>query len=225
MKCFTLTGADEKTPLPELQDLSARAGVEIGLLLTCNPEGRNRYPSRYWLEQAVGALGSRCAVHLCGLDSRELALSGALPWLRFAGRIQINGRVRAEELAHAVQLWPTVITQYHDIGPDLSMVEVPGHALLVDNSGGRGITPTGWRRPQTAPATKPVGFAGGLGPENLFFELPLIERVAQGEWWIDMESRLRETDDWFSLSKAHKVVDLVHAWGRGEQLWAGGANA
>lgn len=213
---ITLTGADEQTPLRELKDLATRAGVEVGLLLTCNPEGRNRYPGRYWLEQAVFLLDIRCAVHVCGREARRLALQGSFPWLRHAGRLQINGAVSPEEVEQALRIVPHVITQHGARNPDLSALDLPGHCILVDGSGGRGLSPEKWVRPSFAPASKPVGFAGGLGPDNLAEELPRIAEVATGTWWVDMEGKLRgKGDDRFSLRKAHECVDIMHAWWRG----------
>lgn len=211
MKGITLTGADEKTPLRELEDLAARPGVEIGLLLSCDPKGRNRYPGLPWVEDAVGRLGRRCAVHICGRQARASAIAGAFPWLRGAGRIQINGTVTEPEVAAVAEIVPEVVTQIAGRATDLERSAVPGHSFLMDRSGGRGFSPPYWWRHATE---QPVGFAGGLGPDNLAAELPLIAAVATGRWWIDMEGKLRgRGDDWFSLRKAHECVDIFHAWG------------
>jgi phosphoribosylanthranilate isomerase len=77
------------------------------------------------------------------------------------------------------------------------------HALLVDQSGGRGIKPEQWVRPNTS---KPVGFAGGLGPNNLDAEMrkmPLRPRS-----WVDMESGLRNEQDWFDVTKAEACIKI-----------------
>ncbi len=84
-------------------------------------------------------------------------------------------------------------------------LDVENHAVLVDSSGGRGQSPEVWARPET---NKSVGFAGGLGPANLRMELSSIEAVAKEPWWIDMEERLRDAADWFSVSRAKMVMDL-----------------
>lgn len=208
---ITLTGADEQTPLRELDGLSRRQGVEIGLLFSANPEGRNRYPSETWLRGAVEVLRQRCSVHVCGRQARERVLGGELRWIRRAGRLQLNGPAAAEDVWRALKVIPHVVTQYAPRNPNLASLWLPGHCLLVDSSGGRGLSPEGWARPP-APLSKPVGFAGGLGPDNLAAELPRIAAVAAGTWWVDMESKLRSEDDWFSLAKARACVDLFNAW-------------
>lgn len=124
MVAITLTGADERTDLPGLAVLADRPGVEIGLLLSLSNTA-NRYPGAEWLQRAVALLGSRCAVHVCGRVARAAALEGLLPWLRDAGRIQVNG---------AVDEWTlrTLTARFRvALGPG-------EHQLLVDASGGLG---------------------------------------------------------------------------------------
>lgn len=87
--------------------------------------------------------------------------------------------------------------------PPLDILGPGEHQLLVDASGGRGVSPAEWTRPNT---TRAVGFAGGLGPDNLAGELPRIAAVARGPWWVDMETKLR-TDDWFDIALAERCSD------------------
>jgi hypothetical protein len=65
------------------------------------------------------------------------------------------------------------------------------------------MSPEQWDRPDTC---KPVGFAGGLGPNNILVEIQRISSVATGNWWVDMEGKLRDKNDWFDLTKAMAVV-------------------
>jgi hypothetical protein len=205
---ITVTGADARTPLEALLRLArVSERVEIGLLYSENGRGRNRYPPREWLEEATALLGERCAVHVCGRPARREALEGR-EWLARAGRVQLNGSVREEELARAVALYEQVITQHNGRTPDLSALPLEGHALLVDASGGHGRLPEGWERP---PTEKPVGFAGGLAPDTLPGELPRIRAVARDPWWVDMEGRLRTGEDWFSLELTERAIEVFLA--------------
>lgn len=206
---LTLTGADERTPIAELIRL-ADAGVEIGILYTHSPDGRNRYPSWDWIEAAVATLGSRAAIHVCGARAREEGVGGFLSRvLERVGRIQVNGYVSVYALPAycASQSKHTIITQHTERNAGLALLDVHHHSLLVDASGGRGILPGKWERPVTP---KAVGFAGGLTPENLAAELPKIAAAAGGAagTWVDMESGLR-TDDWFDVAKAWECVRIV----------------
>lgn len=207
---ITLTGADEATPLGELELLTRQfPEVEVGILLSLSPERRNRYPGLTWIRGAVERLGERCAVHVCGRAAKEAVLAYRLPWLGSAGRVQINGKVSGDELLAALRLFNVVITQYAEndeaanrlAGSSLSL----GHQLLVDASGGRGLSPLEWRRPTTY---RRVGFAGGLGEDNLARELPRIAAVATGAWWVDMETKLRDASDRFHVPTARACAEI-----------------
>jgi hypothetical protein len=207
---ITLTGADERTDLKKLPALAQRSeAVEIGLLFSLSPEGRNRYPSVSWLKEAAHGLGRCCAIHICGRAARREFLEGRHHWIKRAGRIQINGDVTRDTVALALGIFGHgVITQDNERTAHLRALNLPGHELLVDGSGGRGVLPAAWRRPETE---KPVGFAGGLGPGNLATMLPRIAAVAEDPWWVDMETSLRD-GDWFSLWHAHLAVDRFLDW-------------
>lgn len=191
---LTVTGADEKTDVAALAKLDA----EIGLLYTETPEGRNRYPRWEWIRETSLEL-RRASLHVCGRGARAKLMEGSLPVSGFQ-RIQVNGLLEIPDVRHLCRLYPrhTIITQHTPKNRYLMAVNAENHVLLVDGSGGRGISPESWRQPDTA---KVVGFAGGLGPDNLADELQTISRIARPGWWVDMEGKLR-VDDWFSLELA-----------------------
>jgi hypothetical protein len=217
---ITLTGADERTPIRDLIAL-ADMGAEIGILYTHDPEGRHRYPSFEWIVNAVTSLRGRAAIHVCGGRARSIFSQGGLDdlVLSHVRRIQVNGGVLPNELASLCRLYPehTIITQH--TGCNAPLVDVPAynHALLIDGSGGRGILPGEWQRPETS---KPVGFAGGLGPDTLRSQLPKIEAVATADAWVDMEGGLRE-DDWFSVNRAVRCIEIFgkHKFSTEQQRW------
>lgn len=202
---ITFTGADENTDLTALSwMIAANPSVEIGLLYSATPEGRNRYPSTEWLEKAASVLHGRCAIHVCGKIARAQLREGVLkPIVMHAARVQVNGTVAPEELAALAARVPVVVTQHTESNASLASVAVKNHQLLVDGSGGRGIAPQHWVRPETP---KLVGFAGGLGPSNIATEIHRIEDAACGPWWIDMESSLRNQDDWFDIERCRAVL-------------------
>lgn len=211
----TLTGADERTDLDRLIKMVAtNPRLEVGLLYTTSPEGRNRYPSYEWLRMAASLLSGRCAIHICGKGARDQLLVGALAQITVhAARVQVNGVVQARELADMAVMASVLITQHTPANDQLKDLRINNHQLLVDGSGGRGRSPEQWVRPGTH---KLVGFAGGLGPDNLEGELQKLMLLADGPWWIDAESKLR-TDDWFDLDTCQCMLDIVknHRHGRG----------
>jgi len=221
---ITLTGADERTSIDDLVNLLVDfPHLEIGLLYTANPEGRNRYPSLEWLHKAIDALQGGSAVHICGGSARKQLLGGELTRLLApVSRIQVNGVITADEVkAASVAIehpWHPqnrqVITQHQIDNAYLSTLSTfltsDTHALLVDGSGGRGLSPDKWIRPDSS---KRIGFAGGLGPDNLAAELPKIAAIASehGRSWVDMEGRLR-LGDWFDVGLARECAAVFHAF-------------
>lgn len=211
MKPFlTLTGIDERTDLSVAKEL-AGDGVEFGILLSASPEGRHRYPSVGWIENAAASLREHCAVHICGRIARERLLnSGYDAILDQVGRIQVNGKVSVDELDWLCPHFreQKIITQLAGTPADYLDIHegTSNHEVLVDASGGRGITPREWVNPKLM---KRVGYAGGLYPNNVRTELAKIANVADSDWWIDMESSLRSDADWFHLIRARDVIEMV----------------
>jgi len=143
-----------------------------------------------------------------------MLMDGKLPVSGFQ-RIQVNGGILALEVEHLCEMYPrhTIITQHHDNNAHLLFVRSLNHAVLLDTSGGRGISPSAWAQPATE---KPVGFAGGLGPDNIARELQTILEIARPGWWADMEGKLR-VDDWFSLELAGEVVAQFSSVNRSDE--------
>jgi hypothetical protein len=109
--------------------------------------------------------------------------------------------------------------------------EVPGCFALFDVSGGAGILPEKWPEPiylDCHPGEHGGcdeqwdyhGYAGGLGPDNLKFELPKILDAAAGtphteagRIWIDMESKVRSDNDrQFDLDKVHRCLEIASGY-------------
>jgi len=203
---ITVTGLDKRTDPLALLSLD----VELGLLYSTTSEG-NRYPDRVWIEEMTTFLPNT-AVHICGRGTRQELLEGKLDLIvGCAKRIQINGVVFATELVKLEAMYPeqAFITQHANYNHHLALYPSARHELLVDGSGGRGRTPTSWARPTTK---KRVGFAGGLSPETLAKQLPLIHQAAAGaDYWVDMEGRLR-VEDWFSVERARQAVEVYEAF-------------
>lgn len=205
-KFITLTGADERTSVEELaQMVTEHDQLEVGLLYTASPDGRNRYPDVSWLTHAAKALTGRCAIHVCGRQARNQMLAGELePILKHAARVQVNGVLSLDEIQELAPFASELIVQYNDSNQHLIDAACFKVSLLMDSSGGRGFSPSRWSRPTTP---KKVGFAGGLGPLNLAAQLPLIADVAGENSWVDMETRLRH-DDWFDVALARQCLAI-----------------
>lgn len=204
---ITLTGPDESTPVSKLVSLTEWPFVEIGLLCMDAPARERDDPRIQWLQAAATALSGRCALHVCGHPARQALLRGDLDdVLLHTPRVQVNGKLTVDEAERLCGFVRTLITQHRPGNEALLDVLAPNHVLLVDCSSGRGKLPCVWERPETG---KVVGFAGGLGADNLLDQMRLIRHVAVGDYWIDMQGRLR-TERHFDASKAEGVVRLFH---------------
>lgn len=206
IELITLTGADEGVDIDALVQIADEfPDVEIGLLYTVNPEGRPRYPSREWLLRAASKLSARVAIHVCGGAARCELLNGDLGDLTLhAPRVQVNGHLTVDEAESLARRVGTLITQHNDLNQHLMQVRARNHAVLIDASGGRGLSPSAWAPPETE---KLVGFAGGIGPDNLEIEYQRIKQVARPGAWSDMEGKLR-VDDLFSVQLARRCAAI-----------------
>jgi hypothetical protein len=84
-------------------------------------------------------------------------------------------------------------------------------SMLMDESKGTGVLSKFWSTP---PEVCSIGYAGGIGPDNIKRVLNDISLVAGGkEVWIDMETSLRTVDangkDSFDLNKCIRCIDSV----------------
>ncbi|MEN6401501.1 MAG: hypothetical protein ABFD94_06105 [Armatimonadia bacterium] len=216
----TLTGIDETCDLTRLAALH-RPGLEFGILLSLRYAGQNkRYPALSWITDALMILPPRsCALHICGGDARKAFFAHEYEkWHPFLRRVQVNGVLAvpiAEQVHGMLQTTElTIITQCCP-GNEYLAAYLPSmrHQVLVDSSGGRGVTPEKWVHPSPN-GGKHVGFAGGLGPMTLGEQLPLIRAVARPGWWVDMENNLRDQDDNFDVDRAAaalRIIDFVNS--------------
>lgn len=216
----------------------------------------SRYPSLDWVEKfGKKALKAQLntSIHLCGkavkslehevqqahpdADSEKLA-KRVLRLVENFDRVQLNLRAKAvnlrvyEEIVRAIRNRDhnrQVIFQWNDANAEVcrKMSYSDGFETVFDTSGGRGISPQQWPVAREMNARR-FGYAGGLGPDNIAEQLPLIATAAgDSMFWVDMETKLRDEKDRFDLSKCAKVLkdcaDFVRAdreakgalWGSG----------
>lgn len=226
----TLTGADDSVSPSILFDIAKQYPfVEWGLLLSESRQGQARYPSEYWLRQFIQSYDSRhsqinVSLHLCGRYMRNI-LSGDgdvftahAELLEIAQRVQLNcshhrGPVdRQRFLSHLRRQEQQWIFQ---LGDDSWLLEMALDSKinavgLFDKSGGTGVLPSEW--PQPTFKAESYGYAGGLGPENIEEQLPniwtaLFVSDGDGRFWVDSESKLRDSQDGFSISKCLQFLE------------------
>ena len=202
----TITGADDRANPADLRRLSDEFPfVEWAFLWSAKRAGTPRYPTQKWIERAQEGLAF--ATHLCGTAAR-LAMNGErMPPFVWGGRIQINGYTPgyAQRMAAWGELRFILQCRSEDTLQACAddAAEYPRVSVLFDTSGGHGRKPIRW--PST-PCGCTLGFAGGIGPDNV---LQVIGDIGPREpYWIDMESGVR-TEDRLDLAKVRRVLEQV----------------
>ncbi len=232
----TITGADSNTDIQDLLALSERYPfVEWGILMSPKHQGFSRFPSKKWMRRFANSClftpAVRVSLHLCGYYVRALLLGHNPSWWDHtmmwdvAQRVQLNFHAEphmAEEDEFAKRLF-----KYPDIQWIFQMDGTPNRAHfdyvlgsafdavpLFDTSGGAGILPTGWPAAFATQRDRLIyhGYAGGLGPDVVEAQLPLIEvAAADAAFWIDMEGRVR-THGRLDLDKVERVLTICEAY-------------
>jgi hypothetical protein len=228
----TITGADDSTDIQQLLNLSVEFPfVEWGILASKSEEGNSRFPSRAWIDrfgEVARAHRLKVAMHLCGRWMREL-LAGELDWTalpsvaRFAQSFQfnINGTTLPQSSTKFLSMLeriPTLGTFIFQITPDSEPLARLAHSKdfnvmgLFDSSGGKGkLSETAWPSPHEIPF--PMGFAGGIGPENVLEQMDKINAACGDKpyaTWIGIEGRVRTNDGaHLDLTRVRSVLEQV----------------
>jgi hypothetical protein len=201
---ITFTGADCNTSIEELQALAEDYPVEFGILLSKTRAGTPRYPRQEWID-LVRASGLRLSMHICG-EWAQQAILGAQFNLQGFERAQINMGTRPRN-TELIRQWGFD----HDVEPVLQCrgpFPVDRNvSWLYDPSGGTGERPDMWPIPHSK-TTDMVGYAGGIGPDNVAQVLVGIGCTIP--YWIDMESSLRDEAHRFSVAKCRAVCEAVY---------------
>jgi hypothetical protein len=213
MQRITLTGIDSNTNLNAIHAfLKKYPYLEIGVLYSAISNGHNRYPNLAVIWNLCASphyLQNRFALHICGNEALSRLKAGELHRLIPPGiRIQVNGTHKPYVIQALCDQYPlnTIITQHNELNDRLYRdVSASNHEILIDSSCGTGVTPKVWSYPNT---NKRIGFAGGLGICNLTDQLDVIENFSLNQpYWVDMETSLRDEDDWFSVDKAFTILE------------------
>lgn len=218
LKYVSITGADDEVQVADLNEIAdAHPYVEWAILLMPERMGQKRFPSADWIRNFADAYkGAHKAMHLCGgaflgFIDNDPEILGLMRGFR---RIQLNlefgnvaGKFDLAKLLAQIRAHPEFefVIQYTEKNRDLlpRLRDLPNHAILFDQSAGRGVAPDSWPAPI---AGHFCGYAGGLNPDNIGRHLAAIAQAAgAAETWIDMESGVR-TDDRFDLKKVGTIL-------------------
>lgn len=230
LRCCTLTGVDEVTNLDALAKVSNDHPLsEWAVLYSENrmqkDKGIGRYPRKKWIHEFVNYANENniyVALHLCGNDAlRFLREDDEIHGLAsLFDRVQLNVSATQDRIAdieienvrrtlHQFTYsrgYGHVIFQYNTANAKFCKMLGSSCEYLIDNSGGNGIKPDNWESSRQFHGSR-IGYAGGLGPNNIEKELHRIA-LSSGDkpFWIDMESSLRSQDDRFDLEKCTQIL-------------------
>lgn len=232
LKTITVTGADDSVKdVSSLLKISEKySKVEWGILLSKNNAGSNRFPSHEWIFNLAYHYHTNpwlldLSAHICGSWVREIFLEGKaeifdlLPMEIFK-RVQfnfhglhhdINKEAALNILKQKFQRYE-LIFQFDDVNNELiNLCKDSGLNAypLFDLSGGAGILPDKW-----PVANGYSGYAGGLSPGNIVFQLTQIQKVCGNNMiWVDAETHLRSNNDViFDLSKVEFFLKNIYEW-------------
>lgn len=248
-KFVTFTGADDKTSVESLnnfyscQPFAHYNRVEFGILFSQKRAGQRRYPSIDWIYNMLVNGKFNFAIHLCG-DTVYDWLDGNPALLRLfkkAPRIQLNFNHskrpidpnRLKFLRCNKDYEGDIILQDNSNNSTLinsyNLWNWRGIYLLKDESGGNGITPLGWTKPNLKYfyeyENALFGYAGGLGTDNIKEEIVKISDILEKEeqlnypvrswtrnwnYYIDMETKLRNDKDEFDLDICKDIIKAVY---------------
>ena len=205
IEIITFTGIDENTELDRLRKTAkAWPFTEFAVLAGSQTGCAPRFPPRGWIDKwraYATCHGIRTAIHLCGRLARNAAADGnqAAAICDGFSRVQVNllpadRRRHAEALAGFQRRLKRPLILQHD-GPwsTAPALEHTGIEHLFDRSGGRGQV--GFEHWPAPTDRKRIGYAGGIGPENIHEAMKLANRNPKARTWLDMESRVRKNDD------------------------------
>lgn len=241
----TFTGVDASTEVEDLIGLAQEfpsVHVEYAFLYSDSNAGsieEKKYPPKEDILRKIEGIDSlsrkldignvESAIHFCGRDTLERIVTFEdqfIPW-DIINRVQLNLPVfwekffTVQDLFYFISAYPNmgVITQYKP-GTELLyrlLISLSNHQVLFDASGGKGVSPKEW----VSPFSNKInwGYAGGLNPDNIREELPIILesfRKSHGvdstvSTWIDMESGIRNVEtDTFSVDKCRRILSAVN---------------
>ncbi len=225
LRYVTLTGADDTVNPYDLIEISDKyPNVEWGILIG-SKDNWHRFPSYEWIE-AINELYMKSmanfSLHICGGHLNKILKGEPLDdkyILPAFGRCQLNfhGEKLSESLVENISnafhemhgRWnPEIIFQLDGANENYFQDYIGKKSGLFDLSHGTGVLPEEWKINDSEHS---IGYAGGLGPENVKAQYDIIEKLTDKPFWIDMETKLY-TGFQFDLDKCKDVLKQIYGY-------------
>lgn len=207
---IAFTGVDSVELISGMKALSKYFPIEWGILVDDAKEDDILFANQDVRSNLLSAGGMRFAAHVCGEQARLIANDPAQATIDLSGfqRMQVN---HAFTGSSADQIENTVVYGRAQAVRSMlqTLTEFPGDARLdwlYDTSFGTGKAPSAW--PALPVRGAFCGYSGGINAGNVVAVLDAINAPEGAQFWIDMESGVRE-DGKFSLAKCEAVCRAV----------------
>ena len=244
LRYITCSDPRENNSTKSILDLAHLPRAEIAV--QCHPSKMSEgMPRNQWFNKLLCEANMtdnvNLAIHINCEWANDICANGIIPetilkWLQIErvynkpliGRVQLNmpkataDNINAEALAQIIHDFRhnEFVLQYNDKTKEaVEKLHRTGakFSLLFDASGGNGKSPDTWRAPIYE--THPMGYSGGMSPENVARNLHEIEKlVPKNKFiWIDAEGRLKSNDLFYE--KPVFDVNLARAYIERANLW------
>ncbi len=217
LRYITCSDPREHNSIKSIISLAHMPHAEIAV--QCHPSKMSPgMPRNIWFEQLIHETLQtshvNLAIHINNEWANDICTRGIIPdtiynWIKIERthkkplikRVQLN---MSKNVADNINInamrgllydfrHTEFIFQYNDKTKDaIEKMHKSGakFSLLFDASGGNGISPDKWQKPVYD--EHPMGYSGGISPDNVIGNLRKIDNVAHGrEIWIDAEGRLK----------------------------------
>ena len=228
---LSITGADNSVSVQKLQQLTKQfSNVEFAILYFPEKDNQPRNPGISWRNEFFSSISKKnTALHLCGKTVFEQILetsfyqSPLFKELQKAQRIQLNINARFDLFEHETihKIYQkllehnfSIILQYNQrsknwILPFLKNQNKDSSIhILLDSSLGKGVFTGIFEIPQELlEYSYPIGFAGGLNPENIQQAYTETQKLQLPRYWLDLESGARSHNQ-FDLEKVQLLCNI-----------------
>jgi len=244
LRYITCSDPRENNSVKSVIDLAHMPYSEIAV--QCHPSKMSEgMPRNVWfnelLHEANQGTRLNLAIHINCEWVDSICAKGIIPntileWMKIefcyksplVRRIQLNmpkataKDIKADALAKIIHDFPNneFILQYNNNTKEaIEKLHKTGakFSLLFDASGGNGKSPENWQAPVYE--THPMGYSGGMSPNNVVRNLRAINSVvpADNRIWIDAENKLKSPT--LFDEKPQFDVDLARAYIERANIW------
>lgn len=244
LRYITCSDPREHNSIKSIVELARMPYAEIAV--QCHPSKMlPGMPRNVWFEdllkEAVQLPRMNLAIHINQEWANDICVNGNIPyplsyWFNVENkcekpviqRIQLNmpkataDNIDVYRIAKIIDCYgdKEFIFQYNDKTKDaIQKLHNAGikFSLLFDASGGNGIAPKSWEKPIYE--THPMGYSGGMSPENVVENLRKINVLVPKDYaiWIDAEGKLKSSD--LFEEKAKFDTDLACAYVKRANMW------